>query len=259
MIRRFLIFTALLAASAAPCLAQSGTAMLYDQGKERTAPLYTMVQTEAREGGVVKSVKRVYRQPDGQEAVIEEVTFANGRLASLVQDHKQKGRVARLDVKGGKLNFALIQPNGDTSTDSEDEPANLVTGFTLVEFLRTRWQSVLEGKAVESLMPIMDRKAAVRVNWIKIGETQMDGRPAVIVEAKPANTFLAMLAPATQVTLDRENGKMLKFSGRQVPLRKVDGDWKPLDADMLLKYDEPAKAADPQAADAEPARIKRKA
>ena len=215
-------------------MAQSGTGTLYV--KDSPTPVYTMVQTEVKEGGVVKSTKRVYAGPDGKEAVVEEVTFENGRIKSLVQDHKQKQRVARLDVKGGKLNFAIIKPDGDTSTDSENEPSNLVTGFTVVEFLTGQWKAVLEGKTVESLMPIMDRKAAVRVNWNKIGETVIDGRPAVVVEAKPANSLLAMLAPATQVTMDRENGKMYKFSGRQVPLRRVDGDWKPLDADMVLKY-----------------------
>ena len=216
----------------ASCFAGPLSGVIYSQGSDHSKALFTFKRVEEVKGGQTQ-IHNTYTAPDGGVAVVEEAQLVDGKVARFSVDQNQLGESGFLEVKNGEIHFSYTK-EGKTKTDQEDLTDNFIVTPTLVPFLQSHWDKILNGDTVDTRFGVLDRRETVGFKFFKIdNEAKSTESEKVLVKMKPTSMIISALVKPLIFVFDRKTKKLLEIKGRTAPKLKSDGKWKDLDADVL--------------------------
>jgi hypothetical protein len=208
-------------------------ATLYEKGSNFTKEIFRWKREEPGGG----RIQLHFYGLDGKELVYEEAVADGFKVKSYELDHKQLGEKGSLKVEGKKIVLSYTK-KGETDTETEDLPDNLVVGPTLVEYLKAHWAEILKGDTISVRYVAIDRKETVGFKFFKTEEKSWDGEEAIVVKMKPSSFVIAAIVDPLFFTFRKKDGRLLALVGRTQPKRRDGDDWKDVDAEIRYRYSE---------------------
>ncbi len=204
---------------------------LYEVGSKRQNVLYHW-KLFSTEDGSRRSTE--YVTPEGELAASEQVVLENGKLERYTVLEHNAGRKALVRRVEDRIEFSYTK-NGNTDTRSEDYGDGLVVGQTLIPYIQSHWSRLMQGKDLEVRFGVFRR---LRTIWLKIqkdDEQEGDQGQRVMLKIRPRSLILAVFVKPIYLTFSADGRTVYNFIGRSIPLRRVDGDWKPVRVDGTFR------------------------
>ncbi len=175
-----------------------------------------------------------YFTPDGELAAKEEVWLDGGEFERYTVAELTAGRTALVRRVADKIEFSYTK-DGATETRTEDYKRGFVVGPTLVPYIQSHWDRLMQGKDLEATFGVFRRRRAIGLKIWKDEEKSQDGADSVVLKIRPRNFVLAAFVKPIYLTFSPDGRTLYGFLGRSVPLRKVDGKWKPARVDGIFR------------------------
>ncbi|MDB6059298.1 MAG: hypothetical protein JWO95_3142 [Verrucomicrobiales bacterium] len=215
------------------------TATIYARGSNRKTVLFKLSRTVSRNGNSVKAA-REFTSPDGKVAAREWLTYDGDKLVSYELDDPQTGskgsaKVVR-DGDKAKLVFEFTTGN-KTKTGSETFRSDTVVNDMIYPCLASHWKELMSGEAVKCHYIALSRAETVGFDFVKTGETTVNGKPVVIVKMSPSNFIISALVDPLIFMIEK-NGehRVLDYDGATTPHIKVGDKFKDLDAITVFDW-----------------------
>jgi hypothetical protein len=231
-----LIFLCLIfALMCVPAHALTIRAKIYAVGETSGKPLFVQeLKIEAQAGGKTKSVSSI--QDDKGETVMTEEAVLNGtETVSQTVEQRQIGEAYELKRVAGKLVFSTYKlEKGQrilSSEKSETPEENFITGPVTIPFLAKHWAELDSGKTVSAKFGVFELERSVAFEFSRSGSSES----ALDIVMRPASFLVKMLVAPIYFSLDRKTKLLLRYKGRTPVKRKVFGNWKPFDAEILYE------------------------
>lgn len=205
---------AVAALAAAPACAtlkyQEATASDPDSG----ALLYREQHLLEHEQGELRRRLVVYRCSDGTAFARKQVDYGDSALApsfEFVDARLGYGEGLRRDPGGDEL---WVRPGPSDAERSAPVAAGaaFVADAGFDEFIRSRWQSLLEGEPVPLQFAVPSRLDAYDFTVRRRGAGEVAGEPAEFFRLRLGG-LLGWLAPHIDVAYGRESRRLLRFEG----------------------------------------------
>jgi hypothetical protein len=211
---------------------------IYQKDSRPQHLLFNFRRTARRSGDEIDA-SRTYTYPNGRIAAIEKATYRKGKLVSYQLVEKQINAHGRVEIHGdawrgkGQISFRYVK-DGETLTNTEDMEASTVVNDTIVSYMLAHWDELMQGKEVYADYIVVPHTETVGFNLVKSGEVTWKGKPAVIIEMVPASFFVRLVVDPMYFTVEKDTRRVVKYEGIVTPKIKEDGEWKNLDAVMVL-------------------------
>lgn len=189
-----------------------GTAADLDSGRI----LYYDHHEEFWEDGNHSYSKIQYKDPQGKVFAKKKIVFSKNKMIPDFQlDDLRDGYLegGTFLKEGSAKLFARrsFEKPLEEKTISFSEPASMDGGFDY--FIRTYWNSLLEGKTVRLrfLVPAEKDTFAFSVSKTKTGEYK--GKPALFLRMKIDNAFLSVFVKPIDMVYDIESKRIMEYKG----------------------------------------------
>ncbi len=219
------------AAGDADALEPFGEGTLYEAGSNQQNVWYLWTLSTTKDGSR-RSTE--YVTPAGELAASEQLLLKNGKLERYTVLEHTAGRQALVRRVGDKLEFSYTK-DGITHTRTENYGEGLVVGQTLISHIQSHWNRLMQGEDLRVRFGIFRR---LRTIWLKIqkdDEQEGDGGKRVVIKVRPRNLIIAAFVQPIYLTFSGDGRTVYNFIGRSIPLRRVDGRWKPARVDGIFR------------------------
>ncbi len=207
------------------------TGTMYEAGSNQENVWYQWTLSTSEDGSR-RSTE--YVTPDGELAASERVLLKNGGLEEYTVLEHTAGRRALVRRVEDKVVFSYTK-DGHTETRSEDYGEGLVVGQTLIPYIQSHWQRLMRDEDVRVRFAIFRR---LRTLWLRIqkeDEQEGDGGKRVVLKIRPRSLILRAFVKPIYLTFSRDGRTVYNFIGRTIPLRMVNGSWKPARVDGIFR------------------------
>ena len=221
-------------ASAVPDLQLGGS--LYALGSQRKEKLYTW---EMKTCGNVWTSH--YYRLDGTLAAEDRTRFDGPRLAEYSYVRHTIGERASVKVLGKQLDFRY-QLADQTKAETLTTNGVFLTGPAVFAFIEQHLGELLAGREFEFKYGVLDRLDYFTFELS--GESGPDGKTSR-VKIRAASAFVRMAIDPIYVTLSKE-GRFRGSAGRSMLMEKRGNKLVPIDADLVVESEAPARCAPQQ-------------
>jgi hypothetical protein len=204
---------------------------LYEIGSEREKVLFRWKLWATKDG---QRRKTRFLTSDRKLATSEELVLEDDEFWQYTVVHheaQQRGVIRRV---GDEIRFSYTK-NGKTKVDSEDYVSNFVAGPMLVPLIQSRWDTLMQGKDLRIRMGVADRRETVGFKISTEARKHQNGEDAIVLKMKPSSFVISALVDPIYFTFSADGQTVYEVKGRTIPLREVDGKWKPSDVDGVYR------------------------
>ncbi len=207
------------------------TGTMYEPGSNQENVWYQWTLSTSEDGSRRTTE---YITPDGELAASERVLLKNGELEEYTVLEHTAGRRALVRRVEDKVVFSYTK-DGHTETRSEDYGEGLVVGQTLIPYIQSHWKRLMGDEDVQVRFAIFRR---LRTLWLRIqkhDEQEGDGGKRVVLRIRPRSLILRAFVKPIYLTFSGDGRTVYNFIGRSIPLRMVNGSWKPARVDGIFR------------------------
>lgn len=209
-------------------LAEKVTATLYGLKSKPDAVLYTSVFEAKIDGNLIES-EVVYKDPQGQVAVVEKGQMNGDQIVKYEMERPQTKEKGAFHVKDGKIFFTYEGPNGKKTND-EKVKGSLLSTANFNAFVISHWADLEVGKGVEVRFAVWDRLETVGFTLQRTGTAEKDGKKLLELRMKPTSFVIAAIVDPIYFWYSMDDKKLRSMKGRVSPKIQENGKWKDLDA-----------------------------
>lgn len=209
-------------------------ATIYARGSDRKTILFKLHRVTSHAGNYL-NVSRDFTYPDGKVAVREHVSYDGNNLVACDQEDLQtnaKGTVKVVsDGNESKLVLEYTTKAGKHKSNTERFSPDTVNNDMFWPFLLTHRNEIINGQSVKFRYIAFTRVETVGFEFIKEGESRVDGKPVVIVKMVPSSSIIAAFVDPLIFTMEKNPPyEVLYYDGR-TPMKIKQGEkFKELDA-----------------------------
>jgi|GEM_PF-4972885 len=165
-----------------------------------------------------------------EHAVLQGATVLSQRVEQL-----QIGKTYELEIKEGKATFQTFDLKDGKQVEecrsSVDVKTPSITGPATEPFLKEYFAREPSAKTVTANFGIFELQKFVSFEFRKT-ETLDEGR-LVKIRLRPASFWISILVAPIDMEFEGGSYRLLRYKGR-TPVRKlIDGEWKPLEAEII--------------------------
>ena len=210
--------------------------VIHEKDSGFNKPLFK-AEVRSRVEGDVKIIESVTKSASGDRLVLKETTRTqNGDFLDYKLEQLQTSEKAHIYVRDGQVNFEKTGADGKTEKTSEKiKNLPVLVASSLLMYLQKNWQILEKEKELEFRWAVWDRKETVGFKIIRENVETLSSGPAVKLKMKPSSFVIAALVKPLEFWFSLDGTKLFKMKGRVGPQQQVDGEWKPLDAE--IQYD----------------------
>lgn len=197
------------------------------------ALLFTVDRQEVLKGPDRKrQVTETFLSPEGSVAARATVLLQGAdQVLKYDLDKVQTGEKGEITVQGNQIHFEFKDQKGRIRKADEKLEGNFVVGLSIRSLVEAHWEDLLAGETVKMRFGVLERLETVGFDLFKERETQdAKGREVVIFKMKPSSIFIAALVKPLLFVFSKADSKLLEFTGRTLPYRKVGDRFEDLDA-----------------------------
>jgi hypothetical protein len=214
---------------------------IYHIGKMSEAPIYSQkVESKTLPDGTTE-VTSVFTAPDGHTLMKEKAIINGTTFISQEIENVSENKIYSAELKDQKITFQTFSlENGEkkqVSSHSEKIRGNFMTGAIAENFLRENWNDLMNDKRITIRFAVFEREETIGFSLRKKSETDVDGKPAVVIQMRPTSLFVSMAVAPMEISVDKNSKTIIHFKGR-TPL-KLDKD-KALEADIVFDRTAPS-------------------
>ena len=230
-------------AAYAPCalaLTENRVARLYAlDGPAEGAPLFTQkIHRETAANGHRVSESTITDEA-GAIVMTERAVLEGERMVSQDVEQRQVGEAYTLEVKNGRATFRTFNlKDGKREPKSEkvsDAPADFVTGPAVEPFLKKHLAGKIDDAAVPADFGVFEIERSVPFEFVRKGFKE--GGKALKIRLQPASVWVSMLVAPIDLEVDPKTYVLRRYQGRTPLKRKINGNWKPFDSQILYSDD----------------------
>ncbi len=206
-------------------------AKIFDRESNGKELLYQLDRKETTVQGK-RTVEDIFKDPKGNVVAVETFIYQGEDLKSYQSQHHQTEIDGKVTLDGKAVTFTL-----GSKTWTEDFEPNVISKNQIVSYLHKNWDSLMTGETIPIRLLVVDRGETVGFKFFKIEEATVQDKKVVIVKMKPSSFVIAALVDPLIFTFEKDAfHKLLEVSGRVVPKKHVDNEWKDLDAVTVYQY-----------------------
>jgi hypothetical protein len=209
-------------------------ATIYEKDTKLEKKIFSFeTQEELKEG--LQHITTIFKNPEGQEVIIEKSTLKEDKLVEFTIDQKQIEAKARVAVKDGKVFFEKNEKGKEKKNDEKyKEP--LVISSNFQKYIANQLEDLIKGKTIEFRYVAWTRAETVGFEVFKESEESYNGEEVVVLKMKPSSFIISALVKPLQFKFSKSSKKLLYMKGRVAPMQKVGDIYKDLDAEVVYKY-----------------------
>lgn len=211
------------------------SADIFELGSGRTNKLYELKVKVEETTPANQTLHAVYSDLAGKPVFEEKTIVQNGQIQKVEIQQHQLGQSAQVEVKGGKIFFALTK-DGRTSVDSEKLEEPFVMSGGVARFIQSKWSDLMAGKPVSLRYGVWYRQDTVGFEFKKVGESGAGENRRVILKYQPTSFIIKALVDPIEFVMNHDGSQILELRGRVAPKLKKGNDYVDLDAEMVYRY-----------------------
>jgi hypothetical protein len=207
---------------------------LYDLASHRQNPLFFYERAESTQHGD-KRVEAVFKDPKGNVAVSEKLTYQAGKPQRYEYEQKQSKESGGVEFKDGKFKMIFNTSEGKTRTEEQDRPENLVVGPMLMYYLNDHWSELEKGQEIRVRIVVLDRLDTFGFKFENDGEELVDGKAVLRVKLKPTSFLISAVVAPIYFYFDKATRKLLTMRGRTLLRYQSDDKMRDLIAETVFE------------------------
>lgn len=213
--------------------AETRKALIYDIGKTDGAPRFTQT-TQIETAGPNKSWRSEIRDGQNETVMTEKAEIKDGHIVYQYIEQRQIGEAYEMKTEGEKVTFYTFKlEDGKKGELKEKNTVNrtpeFITGPATEGYIQRNWETLMKGEVLDADFGIFELSKAIEFNFRKVASTEEHVR----IKMRPGNFFFNIFVDPIFIVFAKSDQRLMRFIGR-TPLReKVDGKWKPLDAEII--------------------------
>jgi hypothetical protein len=240
------VFLALAISGTVQAMTQTRRALIHSVGHTDQAAEFTQVTTLKSDNARDIDWDSKITDSSGAVVMTETAHLQNGKIQTQHVEQLQIGEAYDLKVNDGQAvfttykivdaasNLRKIEKLSSTSTKLTDV---FLTGPPTESFLVDHLDAFLKGESVDADFGVFELERKVGFRFSK---QHVDG-DAIEIKMRPSNIFFSALADPIFITISQSEKRMIAFKGRTPLRKKIDGKWKPYDAEILYPKPEEGK------------------
>lgn len=178
-----------------------------------------------------------YRDLQGALVVREKGRVRGADVLSYEMERPQTGEKGNFRVEKGRVFFHYEDARGKKRSADEKVDGFVLATSNFNAFVIDRWESLVQGKALDVRFAVWDRLETVGFTLQKMGESERDGQRWVELRLKPTSFIIAAIVDPINLWYSVGDRKLRLMKGRVAPKQKKGGVWKDLDAEVVYTYD----------------------
>ena len=210
------------------------TAVYFEQGSDRTKPLFTSESKSVTEAGI-EHVTSTYRDSEGHVLYEEKVELVGNNVKKVSIDQAQTGDKALVEIKDGRAYFSKTS-DGKSKSGDEKIGDSFVMSANFQKYVTSHWKEISDGETLEFRFGVWDRIETVGFKVFKMGDTKVAGQDAVLVKLKPSSFLIAALVNPLVFKFAADGSKILELNGRVPVKKKLGSSFKDQDAEGVFTY-----------------------
>ena len=191
-------------------------------------------RSETKSTGDVEKTDSAFTDPSGAVAATEAVTLKGGEFLRFEVRLNQVNESGTAEKIGDKIYFTYTK-EGVTRKSDEKASGVFLVGPTIVPYLEKNWAEIQAGRSLSVRLGVPSRQETVGFEYFKTGSGDGATADRVEVKMKPKSFIIAALVDPILFNFNWSGSKLIRVIGRTTPLVKVDGKWKPLDAETVYE------------------------
>lgn len=194
------------------------------------APMFRYTRDSRVDGPQRTSIHRSY-DASTRTLVVEQAAEHDAAytLHRYVENHLQLGARSVVTAPApGRLDYTTSE-GGRTHHRSERIDAPAVTGPTLFGFVRTHWDQLERGEAIEIRFVVAEKRRSVPF----VLRMSAPSRGRAVVEMRPRSALLRLALAPMRLLFDSETRAVLQYEGRIPPRRNG----RPVDARVVYRHE----------------------
>jgi hypothetical protein len=234
---------------------QGASLLTYEEPKTLTGTIYSSdrktvlfkFSRQLSRSGTELKVLREYSYPDGKLAAQERVVYEGNDFRSYELEELQTGGYGRATVRPdptdpAKKALSLEYSKDNASRAAPGRSSETLQGDTLNNdmvgpFLAAHWDALRKGEEVKCRFIVLSRRETVGFRFVKESESQLQGKPMIILRMEPTSPLIRPLVDALHFKIEKEGAhRVLEYSGRTTPKIRSGNKWKDLDAVTVFDW-----------------------
>jgi hypothetical protein len=218
--------------------AQVGQGRIYDLGHTDGPVKFTQQSTLETLPNGDKKWSSTIKDASNATVMTEEAQIKEGRVVYQLIQQLQIKEAYQLKVESGRGTFSTYKTSGkigdiDFTKPSETKTVKIedsfITGPVAEAYLQKNFPTLLDGKIVYAHFGIFELLKVVDFYFKKKSATDKE----LVVKMEPDNFFISLLVDPIYLTFDKATKTIVRFKGRTPLRQKVEGEWKPYDAEII--------------------------
>ena len=174
-----------------------------------------------------------FRDPEGEMAVTERVTYDGDRVVRYESDQRQIGERYVLSVDGYRA-VLTTEREGEVSESTLDWTDDTLTTDQITDFVQAGWDALARGTALSFRLVALNRGRIVRFKISRTGTTDYDGRPAILLRMEAGSMFVRWVAPEIDLVFSDDDEHAFLESRGTLPVKVRRGnDWDDLEGRLV--------------------------
>jgi hypothetical protein len=176
--------------------------------------LYTEVHSQRVDGDHWIGGSMNYFAPDGKKIASKTLNFGNDPYIPVYRlDQLTDGYVEGISKVGDEIElYKRESSKTKMETGSEDREPLMAADSGFHNFIRAHFDELMKGDTLSFRLIVAGQLDAYQFRLRKIGETQFEGKPAVILIAEP-DSLLRLMVDPLHLTYDPVSHKLLEYRG----------------------------------------------
>jgi hypothetical protein len=207
---------------------ETRTATLYEIGSDRQRVLFHWTGQDRTD-----TLRGRFVSVDGQLAVEDELITTGGGFVRYGYHRHNIGEQATVERRGDRVVFTQTW-RGQTRVAEHDFGADFAAGPMVVHQARQHWQRLRDGGSVKIRYAVPDqlRPFAFHLRVDDRHPEHVAGR--VVVRMRAASFLIRWFIDPLYLVMSEDASVLHSIEGRTLPVGVVDGDPRPIDADMVF-------------------------
>ena len=209
---------------------------LFEMGQGTKTQIFKLDQdvTGPLEGH--QEMKAVFSDMAGQPAFTEEATLENGLLVKNIITQHQTGEKASIEVRDGQIYFSRTNSGEKEKTASEKLKQPLLVPAAFAHFVKTHWESLAKGEALEFRFAVWQRLETVGFQFKKVKDEGEGDNKVLVLKMKPTSFIISALVDPLTFRYAYKNQRIISYEGRVSPKIKKGDSFKDLDALVVYHF-----------------------
>lgn len=177
-----------------------------------------------------------YLLADSTVATKDEVILENGEFKSSRAEFFEVNEVGSV-LRNGDRMILRFEKDGKVREKEKDYPEDLLVGPLFNDFIKQRWQTLINGEKIYFKLPAPDIQQVATFTFRRVENEDYDQPGRIVFKLDVASIFLKLFVNPSYFVYELETKRLMSIHGMTILRTKENGKWQQsTDVDIYYSY-----------------------